>query len=662
MKRISNSIFQTSLVFCFVSGAFADPHTDYMFDRINKYQFMNQIEKYYSKKYVSEVGSLPSVSSMFDKASGRVHGAGFVIDMSEFSDKLKNVLITNAHLLQGNKKKITLDMVNFDQVEETIDVEIDDKDAYFCADKDIALINLNPYEADVRIRAFGKYDPYKRQMSTIGVNNSPRGYYLMDEFGIGGRDDEDRLVWKNENKRPLFFNELTGEMLHFYQMGNMFDLSCNYFPSSPETYDGNAIFIPVTTRRKNNFNNPIPFVQKIFNQPNSFYAHMARTKSNECRIDLTGELKAEERVKWSYLTNKLNVPAGIVPGMSGSPLVINEDLRQKFYRIAGMVTTYDRRMQQSHFIDQKHILECVEKMATGKTQKDNVEFKYSSEFATFYRSSKNFVEIPNESLNAGSLFGGDGAAGNGGDGAAGNGGDGAAGNGGDCFSGDGAAGNGGDGAAGNGGCLFNTTKPIKFGVKYNGEHVLGFRCHINDKNYNILANWEAKELVASEKCSPIRYVDDILMVNLLKEKLKKLHKRKAKNNNLHSLKLNARFLEKRNELVLEIKGEYYLKELDDEISFKKRIVLNEDLKNFNPYKELKIEEDDITNFLNDYEGGETLILDLSELYFVDMNRVYTSKNKKLSEIMMENNIPRIHGSLRYKNNSKGSIPIMLEWK
>ena len=141
----------------------------------------------------------------------------------------------------------------YDKIEESLKVNIEDQDTFFCAQEDIGLVNLNAYESQIKIIPFGKYDPFKNEIITVGMNNSPRGYYLLNEFALGGRDDPDRIVWENENKRPLFFNELTGELLHFYQMGNMYDLSCNYFPSSPETYDGNAIFIPVTTRRKNNF-------------------------------------------------------------------------------------------------------------------------------------------------------------------------------------------------------------------------------------------------------------------------------------------------------------------------------------------------------------------------------------------------------------------------
>ncbi len=659
MKWILKLSFQMTIVLSFLGNAFADPHTDLMFGRISDYEFMNQFENYYSKKYIYEVGSLPSVSSLFEQASGRVHGAGFIVDMSKLHPKLGNVLVTNAHLLQGNKKEITVDKVYYDKIEESLKVNIEDQDTFFCAQEDIGLVNLNAYESQIKIIPFGKYDPFKNEIITVGMNNSPRGYYLLNEFALGGRDDPDRIVWENENKRPLFFNELTGELLHFYQMGNMYDLSCNYFPSSPETYDGNAIFIPVTTRRKNNFENPIPFVQKIFNQPNSFYAHMARTQSNECLIEMTGELKKEERVKISYLTEKLSVPAGIVPGMSGSPLLINDNLREKTYRVAGMVTTYDRRMQQSHFIDQEHILECINKMAEGKGEDRDVEFKYSYKFNTFYRSAKNFVEIPNESLNAGTLFGGDGAAGNGGDGAAGNGGDGAAGNG-----GDGAAGNGGDGAAGNGGDggkFSNTKSPILFGVQFKGEHTLGFRCDIEGNRYNIIANWEAKKLVETKNCLPIKASENVSLKSLLKQKIGKLHRKKAKNNNLDNFKLNAQFIEKEKQLILEIKGQYYLSELDEKISFKKKIVLKDQLESFNPYIELKIEEKDITNFFNDYRGGETLILDLSELYFIDMNRVYKKELEGIKGVLEDNNRPRIHGSLRFKNNSKGSVPIVLEW-
>ena len=104
-----------------------------------------------------------------------------------------------------------------------------------------------------------------------------------------------------------------------------------------------------------------------------------------------------------------------------------------------------------------------------------------------------------------------------------------------------------------------------------------------------------------------------------------------------------------------------MSELDEKISFKKKIVLKDQLESFNPYIELKIEEKDITNFFNDYRGGETLILDLSELYFIDMNRVYKKELEGIKGVLEDNNRPRIHGSLRFKNNSKGSVPIVLEW-
>jgi len=675
MKKTLITIF-----FILVSAnSFADPITDYLFDK--DYNF-EKIQEYMAEHPVNEEGSLPTVSSFFKNSKGRIQGASFTLDLSVNGEE-KKLLITNAHLIEGSDKEINYDTVFYNRTESEI-IKINDQDVTVCADQDIAVIDLSRSSGHEKYPSFAKY-VYGGKIITKGMNNSPRGYYLMDNYG-------EAWPYQNQNKKPLFENTYTNEILNFIQMGNMYDLSCNYFPSSPEHYDGNAIFIPINSRIKNFTKTPAPFVQKIFNRVNSLFVHQERVRNGTCRTELSGELKNENRVKTSHFSENLVIPAGIVPGMSGSPLVVNNDLRQDQYEIIGMVSSYNRRMQQSYFISAKHIKACIDKVLNpNDIENKNVKFKYSSKVNSLYRSDEQFIEIPLDSGSAGHFFSGDGAAGNGGDGAAGNGGDGAAGNGGDGAAGnggdgaagnggdgaagnggdgaagnggDGAAGNGGDGAAGNGGDR-NLGTP-QSGMIYNGIHVLGFSCLIKSEKVNVFANWEYRSLPKSIKneCSPISIDSDLSLDKLLEAKFdkKKIVNEATSNNNLHSLKLKASIsLLKDRRIKVDIKGEYYLKELDDEIGFKDSFIIENSLSQFNPYHEIKITKQNITNFFNKYEGGETLVLDFKELFFINLEQISKTENS-VENVLLKNNKPKLYGSLKYKNEAKGSIPVELLWR
>jgi hypothetical protein len=678
--------YKSLIVYSLILGSsslFADPITDYMFGHSWN---SPSILKYMEKKYIVEKGSLPTVSSRFKNSFGRIQGSSYTVEVIDNGIK-KEILLTNAHLLQGDNKKIVFDTIS---EYETIggDVEskeflINDSEVDICADQDIAIVDLTRIKSQITVPNFGTYNIQKNKITTHGMNNSPRGYYLMDSYG-------DSWPESNRNKKPLFKNTQTGEMLNFIQMGNMFDFSCNYFPSSPEHYDGNAIFIPINSRVKSFTVEPSPFVQKIFNNVNSLYVHQQRVKYNTCHVEMSSKLKDDLRVKTSHFSSNLVVPSGIVPGMSGAPLVSNNDLRQSEYEIIGMVSSYNRRMQQSHFISTKNIKKCIHKALSENRDESNdkVEFAYSAELNTLYRKSNNYVEVPLSTGSAGHYFGGDGAAGNGGDGAAGNGGDGAAGNGGNCdtgVAGDGAAGNGGDGAAGNGGNCdtgsagdgaagnggeteSDNTQEIKpvSGMLFKGEHVLGFNCPVANTSVNLFANWEYKSFVeaTNRNCHPIALDSTETLSTLLRKKLNlsKVKKVRAVNNNLHSLKLSAKLtILKTQQIKLNISGSYYLKESDSEIDFRDEIIIDSDLKRFNPYYEIKIKEDNITNFFNSYEGGESLVLDLKELFFINLEQIKKS-DSSIDEILLENNKAKLYGSLKYKEASKGSIPVELVWK
>lgn len=627
----------------------ADPLSEAMFQDRDANDF--DLYSYFSRKPIIEKGSLPVVSSKIEGAQGRIQGSSFIIQIRDHSGPKGNYLLTNAHLLQGSDKMIS-------------DLPIPDDHSYFCSDDDVAIVDLAFLEAD--LPAFGVYDKEENSLYTHGKNNSPRGYVLTDSYSEG---------FYNKNKRPLFENQLTGERFNFVQMGNMFDLSCNYYPSSPEYYDGNAVFIPITEHIKDIAENPSPFTQRIFNQINTYQAHMARTIKNDCFINMDGEIQNNHLHKKSYFSGNMLFPAGIVPGMSGSPLLINEDLRQSRYEIAGMVTAYDRRVQVSHFIGQKSIKSCLDK-AIAKKHEEGTVFKYDPVQNTLYRQDENFVEIPFITASAGSHFagngaagnGGNGAAGNGGNGAAGNGGNGAAGNGGDCSlenAGNGAAGNGGNGAAGNGGdsCDSKSASP-KAGLNYKGEHTLGFRCIVEGRAFNIYANWEARLLVnEGHDCSPITAKDADLK-SLLLEKFKDgdLVDESAKASYLHSFDLKIKVEEVlEDKALIKVSGSYYVKEIDTDIYFKDTIEFDFNSEVFNPFVSIKIDKTKITNWFNDYEGGEEIILDLREFFFINLERVY-AKDYGVLEALEENNLPKVHGALKSRKANKGSVPVELRWK
>ena len=136
--------------------------------------------------------------------------------------------------------------------------------------------------------------------------------------------------------------------------------------------------------------------------------------------------------------------------------------------------------------------------------------------------------------------------------------------------------------------------------------------------------------------------------------------KKVKNNNLHSLSLQAEVKNKNDALILKLSGQYYIKEEDEDIKFSVDVKLDESILE-DPYLEIPITKDIITNWFNDYEGGETLVIDIIELFFIDLTRIYDDE-EDLLKILKNNSHRRIHGSLRYKENAKGSIPITLEWK
>jgi hypothetical protein len=200
---------------------------------------------------------------------------------------------------------------------------------------------------------------------------------------------------------------------------------------------------------------------------------------------------------------------------------------------------------------------------------------------------------------------------------------------------------------------------------FKGEHVLGFNCPTADTSVNLFANWEYKifEKMTKMNCTPIGLGPEQTLTNLLRHKLgkKKVKKMRASNKTMHSLQLRAKLTILRSESIrLEISGSYFLNEIENEINFKDEVNINPELSTFNPYYELEITKDKITNFFNDYEGGETLVLDVKELFFINLETVKASK-KSIEEILLKNNKAKLYGSLRFKDNGKGSIPVELVW-
>ena len=236
-------------LFFISTGILADPYTDKF---RGKDVSLGEMYKYFEYKPIEERGSLVSVSSYFENTKGRIEGEGFILDVSDLNLPYKQVIMTNAHLLQGADKKFIADFIYRDYLDESKSYDISDDNTYVCADEDIAFTPLDG--RNLKLPSFASYK--SGDFVTEGRNNSPRGYSLKPQvYGT-----ESKFI--NKNRRPLFENHSTEERLAFYQMGNMFDFSCNFYPSSPELYPGNAIFIPVTQRRQSSFVNPTPFVQK----------------------------------------------------------------------------------------------------------------------------------------------------------------------------------------------------------------------------------------------------------------------------------------------------------------------------------------------------------------------------------------------------------------
>ena len=626
-----NLLLLLLLLFIIVSSnCYSDPITQCkILEKTNENNCSEDaIYSFYEKKHILENGSLPTISSSFEKMKGEVRGHSFGIKILNNSS-IKNVLITNAHLLQGKNKSAIFDKIKFRRRKESQKISIRQQDVYYCSNQDIAIVNLDNTKLPEFYKSFGRYDYEEQTLYTKGMNNSPKSGNWEKAFEVS----------INENMKPLFNNILSGEMLNFIQMGNMFDRSCNFYPSSPEFYKGNAIFVPINNRINQIIKDVTPFRQIIFKNLNNLSSIREMIMNGNCSEQPDAKFKDNDFYVTSFASKNIIVPAGIVPGMSGLPLLINDDLLQSKYIIAGMATSYNRNMQSSYFTGAKNIKDCLNDLINNKLQNENVEFKFSDQFETLYRESEDFTEIP---LIFSNLSG--------------------------------------DGLVANGGTYQKTkNKILKSGIMYKEKHVVGFNCKFNNEQFNVFANWESRYLFneKNSNCEPI-YINskkmNLIKLFKLKNKAKILKGVTPKNNNASGLKIKAKISIVKEKIKFVLDVSYKFLKFNEKISFKETIFIDSKLQNFEPLIKIKLTEDKLKHrrFMKTFKrekyleyvkhAHDELILDVKELFFIDLERVNYNSKLSIVDALKKNNRVKVYGSIKYKDSKIGSIPIEIKWK
>ncbi|POB14596.1 trypsin-like peptidase domain-containing protein [Halobacteriovorax sp. DA5] len=619
----------------------ADPYTDILLGKdVDNFT----INEYYKKHYIEDKESLVVIGSHYKKSEMPIAGTGFTIESND-----RKFIITNSHLIDGDNKFYIYQGQLY---------PIQEANTLSCANHDVAVIEVN----DEIKETFGKYDQNKDSLYTYGKNNSPRGQQ-KSEFDFGEKRK------RNNNNRPLFENSLTGEILSYVQIGNMYDLSCNFYPSSPEAYKGNALFVPISEAIKAITTEAIPYKQNHHNQIGKMNSILDLIAHNECRINLDSKEKEHEKSRQSFLSRSIITPSSIVPGMSGSPLLQNNNLTQSKYQIAGIATSYDRIMQKSIFASHSNIKYCLKNYLNEKRgHLDSVRFKYSKKYKSTYRQKKSerlIEEIPNthgkangdltetkikelydlylekkkelnvtednrsnlqtieilqnfkgKNIDQTIIRGGNGY------------------------------GNGGGPLADNS-LEFRERIIIPTGISVEGDLVIGFKClnpnKKNEDNY-IFANWEGLSYSENNQCREINTNEKIDLTKLLKNRVKNLKSDKDQNTE-ETFSIGSVIKLKNDKVILTVTGKKNKKK------FKKSVVINNDIKSFRPRVEINLDEEHI------------IIADIKELFFIDMlNISRTSKNQRIEDAIQKDSKARVFYSLKKKGSNKGSIPLINTWK
>lgn len=630
---------------------FADPYTDTF---RGKDIPTSEILEYYQKHHIMDKESLVVIGSHYNESELPIAGTGF-----SASANGKKYIITNSHLIDGEAKFF---------IHQGSLYPIDHEKTLSCANYDVAIV-----EIDETIKeTFARFNPNTNELYTRGMNNSPRSQ-LKEEFRFGDN------TMPNLNNRPLFENTLTNEMLSYVQIGNMYDLSCNFYPSSPERYEGNALFVPVSQAIKSITNEPIPYKQNHFNKIGTLHSMIALTRDNECIQDLDSKEKTSERSKQSILSKTIITPSSIVPGMSGSPLLQNNDLRQTKYNIVGIATSYDRIMQKSLFASHTHIKNCLKEYIKGsRGHLAEVKFKYSKKYNSTYRvregkerieelpithakasgdlsntkikelydlfvakkkeenkqdlnkedfrSNSQTIEIlrnfkdsfKNEFKDNDTIIRGGNDYGNGG------------------------------GPIASNDIDFKEKVTIPTGLAIDDKLIIGFECQADSKEdfkkHYIFANWEGLQYRSANKCHDINSNDNINLSKILKNRIKWSSSNTDKNNK-GDFKVKTKVSIKKDHIQLRVSGKYNNK------NFKKNIKIDNDLKEFSP--RIKVELD------KDY----ALVADIKELFFTDMLNVEIKKrNQSVESALKDSDKVRVLYSLIKNDEKKGSIPLVNTWK
>ncbi|MFG1487192.1 hypothetical protein ABMA77_14010 [Halobacteriovorax sp. RZ-1] len=618
----------------------ADPYTKIL---LGKDVDNLSIYKYYKRHHIQDKESLVVIGSHYIDSDMPIAGTGFTVQSEG-----QKFIITNSHLVDGDNK-FFIYRGELHPIEENKTLS--------CANHDIAIIEVN----NTIQETFGIYNSKNNSLYTHGMNNSPRSL-IKDEFTFGEKKST------NYNNRPLFENLKTGETLSYVQIGNMYDLSCNFYPSSPEPYKGNALFVPISEAIKAITTEPIPYKQNHHNQIGTMNSIMDLISHNKCTINLDSKEKDHEKSRQSFISRSIITPSSIVPGMSGSPLLQNNDLNQSKYEIVGIATSYDRIMQKSIFSSHSNIKECLNNYIQGKRgHLDNVRFKYSKDYQSTYRqkSSQNLIEeIPNSHGKAnGDLtdsqikelydlyltkkeikidndnkfnlktievirsFKND--------------------------SKDQTIIRGGNGYGNGGGPI--TTSSINFreriniptGMAINKKLVIGFKCkgQADKKAHDyIFANWEGLSYSEINQCEEIDKNDSIDLISLLKKRLKSSKSSNKTENTEETFSIRSSLKIKKDTILLTIKGKYLKNK------FRKTVKINNALQDFSPRLEIRLDDQ------------YSIIADIKELFFTDMLSISRrSRNQRLADAIHRDSKARVFYSLKKSDSTKGSIPLINTW-
>ncbi|MGI4992988.1 hypothetical protein ACRXCV_10175 [Halobacteriovorax sp. GFR7] len=637
-RSIYKTIFTTFMGISLVTHA--DPYTEIL---LGKNVDNTSIYEYYKRHHIHDKESLVVIGSHYKESDMPIAGTGFTLQSED-----QKFIITNSHLIDGENKFFIYRGKLY---------PIEEKKTLSCANHDIAVIEVNEEVQET----FGVYNSKVNSLYTHGMNNSPRSI-RKNEFIF----EESKS--KNYNNRPLFENSRTGETLSYVQIGNMYDLSCNFYPSSPEPYKGNALFVPISEAIKAITIGPIPYKQNHHNRIGTMNSIMELISHNKCTINLDSKEKDHEKSRQSFISRSIITPSSIVPGMSGSPLLQNNDLNQSKYEIVGIATSYDRIMQKSIFASHSNIKNCLNSYIQGRRgHLDNVQFKYSKKYQSTYRqkstqsiieeipsshgkangdltdskikelydlylAKKKEIDINNDNkLNVKTIeviknFKNDNK--------------------------DQTIIRGGNGY-GNGGGPISTSSldfreriNIPTGIAINGDLVIGFKCQgqvsKNDHDY-IFANWEGLSYSESNQCEEIKTTDSIDLVSLLKRRLKSNKSNKDKNTE-ETFSIRSSLKIRKNEVLLTINGKYHKKK------FRKTIKINRELQNFNPRLEIELDKQ------------YSIIADIKELFFTDMLSISKrSRNQQLSDAIQRDSKVRVLYSLKKSDSTRGSIPLINTW-